>query len=70
MTICWKNTASSSMPDDTLNILAQLRTMKDKGYTAPVSMEPFAAQVHNDTNLETNLRASYALRVPEYRLKL
>ncbi|WP_298282121.1 TIM barrel protein [Acidocella sp.] len=46
--------------DDRLENIVQLRQLKASGYTGPVSLEPFAAEIHDDPDFEAHLRASYA----------
>lgn len=45
---------------DRLENIAQLRDLRAGGYAGPVSLEPFAAEVHDDPDLEACLRAGFA----------
>lgn len=45
---------------DRVENLKQLRTLKDAGYEGFVSMEPFNTQVQQSTDLQRQLRASFA----------
>ncbi|WP_234731415.1 TIM barrel protein [Acidocella facilis] len=45
---------------DRIETLVQLRTLKERGYSGPVSMEPFAPEVHDDPHRETRLGESYS----------
>jgi 2-keto-myo-inositol isomerase len=45
---------------DRLETIAQLRQLRAGGYAGAVSVEPFAAEIHDDPDLEAHLRAGFA----------
>ena len=43
---------------DRIDNVDQLRALRAGGYEGPASFEPFAASVHESTDIEADLRAS------------